>query len=251
MKAFKIAAAQILSTDGDILANVTRHRRVMAVAAKKDVDVIVFPELSLSGYLPEQSQQLAIAPDDRCLHPLAHASEHMGLTVIAGAPLAVNGKIHIGALIFSPSGEITIYAKMHLHSGEQAFFTAGTRHCVHSMSDCRIGIGICADTTHPGHVRACAASGAIIYAAGVLISHNGYAADTSLLKSYAARHDLLVAMANHNRPTGGWTPAGQSAIWSWEGRLAAADDTQNALVIAERGPQRWRASVLNLDGLDV
>ena len=59
--------------------------------------------------------------------------------------------------------------------------------------------------------------GASIYAAGVLITPAGYATDTQKLKHHASAHDMLVVMANHNRPTGTWSPIGKSAIWSPDG----------------------------------
>jgi len=50
------------------------------------------------------------------------------------------------------------------------------------------------------HAQSCSLSGATIYAAGVLITENGYVADTQKLRLYAAELDMLVAMANHTKP---------------------------------------------------
>jgi hypothetical protein len=46
-------------------------------------------------------------------------------------------------------------------------------------------------------------------------------------------------MANHNRATGGWQPIGKSAIWSNTGLLAQANETQDALIIAEKLDASW------------
>ena len=44
-----VAAAQISAVLGDVPANIEKHRRVMEAAAAAAVDVLVFPELSLTG----------------------------------------------------------------------------------------------------------------------------------------------------------------------------------------------------------
>jgi predicted amidohydrolase len=61
---FTIAAAQSQSVKGDIAANVRRHAEFVRVAAALKADVIVFPELSLSGYEPTIAAEVALSPDD-------------------------------------------------------------------------------------------------------------------------------------------------------------------------------------------
>lgn len=52
MPDFRIAAAQIPSRRGDIDANLATHATAMAAASRHGVSVLVFPELSLTGYEP-------------------------------------------------------------------------------------------------------------------------------------------------------------------------------------------------------
>ena len=47
---FKIAAAQVASVRGDIEANVATHAAAIQAASERHVSVLVFPELSLTGY---------------------------------------------------------------------------------------------------------------------------------------------------------------------------------------------------------
>ncbi len=122
MPSFTIAAAQPSSVKGDIVANVQIHTDFVRIAAEHDVDVIVFPELSLTGYEPELAGDLILAPEDKRLHRLHELSRRLDLTIIAGAPVESGSeKPHIGTLIFSP-GQSFIYAKKHLHGGEDMFF---------------------------------------------------------------------------------------------------------------------------------
>ncbi|HJR33258.1 MAG TPA: nitrilase-related carbon-nitrogen hydrolase, partial [Pseudomonas sp.] len=49
MTTLTIAAAQSISVAGDLAANIARHLRFMQVAAEQGVQLLVFPELSLTG----------------------------------------------------------------------------------------------------------------------------------------------------------------------------------------------------------
>ena len=48
----RISVAQIESVKGDIANNIIKHKKVINLAIKNKVEVIVFPELSLTGYEP-------------------------------------------------------------------------------------------------------------------------------------------------------------------------------------------------------
>ena len=85
-----------------------------------------------------------------------------------------------------------------------------------------------------------------MYAAGVLISEGGYAADSALLEGYAAEHGLLVLMANHGGPSGGWACAGRSAIWTADGNLLVAAPVSATRVIARRENGQWTGQVVAL-----
>lgn len=246
MSAFAVAAAQIASIAGDVSKNIETHARAIRAAAQHGVRVLVFPELSLTGYEPTLAAALAFAPDDARLAPLVELARDHHLTAIVGAPLrAATPLPQLGAIALSDAGERSVYAKIHLHPGEEKHFSPGDTPLVLSRDPHKIGVAICADVTHTSHPRACAALGADIYAAGVCITHRGYDADAEFMKGHAARHRMLALMANHNRPTGGHDVAGKSAIWSPAGRrLAWADRSADALVIATRVEGHWRGTVV-------
>ena len=49
---YALATAQISTVSGDVEANARLHREVMEVAAHAAIDILIFPELSLTGYFP-------------------------------------------------------------------------------------------------------------------------------------------------------------------------------------------------------
>jgi predicted amidohydrolase len=210
------------------------------------VSYIVFPELSLTGYEPEIAKHLAFSNDDIRLKPLIDSSIKNNIKIGVGAPLLSDGLPKIGLIIISPSGVVETYAKMYLHSGEEQYFSEGEHHHHVIINETTIGNAICADTNNPKHAHDCFEFGSSIYIAGVMVTEDGYDADTIAMKNYAKKYNMLVAMANHNRPTGGWRPVGKSAIWSSSGLLAEANKTQNSLVVATKLNNEWSAQVIEI-----
>ncbi|MFA7943282.1 carbon-nitrogen hydrolase family protein [Pseudomonas brenneri] len=242
MTTLTLASAQTCSIAGDLAANIERHLALMVAAAEHDVQLLVFPELSLTGYEPFLAMELAIAPDDAVLTPLREMARELNMTAVVGMPIRLPSStgVLIGALVLAADGSLAVYSKQHLHSGEELAFMPGQGGEALVWGDDRIALAVCADFSHASHPRDAAALGATIYAAGVLISDGGYAADSALLQGYAGEHSMVVLMANHGGPSGGWVCAGRSAIWGCDGALiAAAPGVGDALVIARREAGNW------------
>lgn len=246
MQNIKIAVAQTSSVDGNVAENIAVHINAVEKAASLGVSYIVFPELSLTGYLPEYASSLAFTADDQRLLPLIDAAKLNKIIIGVGVPLLTTGLPQIGLVMIYPTGLVESYAKMNLHPGEDKYFSLGDKHHLLELGDVKTANAICADTNHIEHVKGCADLGADVYIAGVLITDGGYEADTQTMSCYARNFNVLVAMANHNRPTGDWDPIGKSAIWTKSGLLIRANETQNALVIAARQNNEWIGQVVEL-----
>lgn len=242
----KIAVAQLSSVKGDISVNIASHLAAIKKAAHYGVNYLVFPELSLTGYEPELAATLAFSTDDQRLAPLIAAANKYQITIAVGAPLLTQSLPQIGLIIISPSGAVITYAKMHLHPGEEPFFEPGQFYNLYHLGKLTIANAICADTNEPTHANDCAEAGANVYIAGVLITAAGYQADTRVLSNYAKESNMLIAMANHNQPTGGWLPVGKSAMWCGDKLLACANETENALVIAKQQSDGWSAQLVQI-----
>jgi len=246
MNSLKIAVAQIHSIKGNVEENTKTHLKAIGKASLEGVHYIVFPELSLTGYEPELAQQLAFSKQDIRLTPFIESAIKNNISIALGVPIKSLGLPKIGIMIISNKGQIDSYEKMYLHEGEALFFGKGSTPCLLNIANTKIANAICADTNNPKHIQACVQLDADIYIAGVLISEAGYKADTAALAEYAKQYNMLVLMANHNQITGGWKPIGKSAIWSEQGLLACANETDNALVIAEKLSAGWQAKVVTL-----
>jgi predicted amidohydrolase len=245
-----IAAAQSISIAGDLAGNIARHQRFIAAAAEQGVQLLVFPELSLTGYERGLAAELAIVPDAAILQPLRDVARAVGVTAVVGMPIRLpdNPSVLIGALVLGGDGSLGVYSKQHLHPGEEVAFAPGAGGEPLTIGTDTIALAVCADFSHSSHAAAAACQGADVYAAGVLITANGYARDTALLQGYAAQHSMVVLMANHGGATGGWASAGRSAIWASDGLLiAAATGTGSQMVVARRNSEGWSGEVVAVE----
>jgi predicted amidohydrolase len=248
MAEFKIAAAQVPSVRGDIEANLETHAAALTAAAKHAVSVLIFPELSLTGYEPDLAAELAMTAADARLDSLRRLARQHRIVAVIGAPLQVGGaEPAIGAIVITESGATLAYHKMHLGNSERPYFSAGDRPLALDAGGQKVGVAICADASEPAHPRTYAERGANVYAAGVFLNAEWYATDMPRLAGYAARHRLLTVMANHAASSGTYTSVGKSAIWGPDGvLLAEADGTENALVVATKSGDTWWGEVVRI-----
>lgn len=246
MQNLKISVAQIASVKGNVDENIITHLKAIEKASELGVSYIVFPELSLTGYEPEIAEDLAFSTEDKRLEPLIDSAIKNNINIGVGAPLKSYGLPKIGLVIISPSGTVEAYEKINLHPGEEIFFDNGQNYNLITIHNTKIANAICADTNNVNHAHTCAELGADVYIAGVLITEGGYDLDTTVMAEHAHKYNMLVAMANHNQPTGNWAPIGKSAIWSSTGLLACASEKQNALVVAEQVNEQWYGQVFEI-----
>ncbi|WP_295950840.1 carbon-nitrogen hydrolase family protein [Rhodoferax sp.] len=248
MHSLRIAAAQSISVPGDISANVRIHTQFIAAAQHAGVDLLVFPELSLSGYEPALLPGCVLHPGDARLTPLQNLARQARMAIVVGAPIAAPDALrpYIGAISFFPDGSHSVYCKKHLHASEESFATpgdpAGDNHfAVHGTP---LALAICADAMHAPHAERAAAAGASLYIASSVVSVGGYAAEVAQLRQHTRQFGMGVLMANQGGTTGGYVCAGQSGFWAPGGDLVvAAPGTGPVLVVAEYGAQGWSGAV--------
>jgi len=196
MSEVSIAVAQSIAVPGDVVRSVDDHIRLAREAADRGARLVLFPELSLTGYDRQLTPADAITTTDPRLQPLQELADGRDLLVIAGAPVVSVRGLHIGALCFLPGLGLVTYLKRYLHEGEEVAFVPGDGGHAVRIGGQVVCVAICADITHGEHAYAAAARGADIYAASCFITPGGYRADSELLAGYAREHRMTVLMAN-------------------------------------------------------
>ena len=147
----------------DVAANATAHAAAVLAAASR---VVVFPELSLTGY---ELAAPTLTADDERLAPLVAACAASGTIALAGAPVATDdGQRTIAVLAVDGAGARVAYRKMWLGRDEAAAgFVPGPAPAVLAVDGWRIGLAVCKDTSVDEHAAATAALAMDVYAAGV------------------------------------------------------------------------------------
>jgi len=213
MRSLVIAVAQPRVEPFDVTVNATRHAAAVHAAAAR---VVVFPEMSLTGY---ELDAPTVAPDDPRLRPLIEACAARDTVALVGAP--VEGP-YIAMLAIDRNGARVAYRKQYPHTSEERFL-AGPSPEVLEVDGWRLGLAICRDTGVEEQVAQTAALGIDAYVAGVLDAPDGDAVVAERARRVTAEHGVWVAVSSFAGPTGGGytESAGRSGIWTPDGRVAA------------------------------
>ena len=244
----KIAAAQTIPHDNDIAVNLKDHYRLASLAADHGVQLLVFPEMSLTGYQRVSAKKMAFEEQDERLGELRGLSISKNIILVAGAPIEINGQLHIGAFILSPDGSEAVYTKQFLHEGEELFFTTGAGQDP-KVNTCNetIALAICADIANPQHPKNAAACGCTIYAAGIFYTPGGITTGHERLQAYAKEHNMHVLMANYGGASWGMDSGGRSAFWTSDGALKGElPETGAGLLMATKENNEWHVHLVNL-----
>lgn len=234
----KIAAAQIRSFAQDTEANIGSHIRMIELAAKQNIALIVFPEMSLTGYELELADVLAFNQNDERLTVFKEMATRYKMMIVVGAPIKIGGELYIGSFIFAPDGTMHIYTKQYLHTGEEVYFSSGLDfNPILEWSGERISFAICADITNPLHPKVASENNTTLYVPSIFYSTpTGIVEAYKQLSSYAEAYGMDILMANFTGHSYGLESRGKSAYWDHTGRLVGnLDETEEGLLVITKG----------------
>lgn len=216
----------------DVGANAATHARAVRAARAR---VVVFPELSLTGY---ELDAEPVALDDVALAPLVEACAATGAVALAGAPVRdEDGGAFIATLRFDGAGVRISYRKTWLGDSEADRFARGDGPTVLQVDGWRLGLGICKDTGAAQHTAGTAALGVDAYVAGLVHRPEETPEQEARAVVIARTCRAYVVFASFAGPTGDVfaETAGSSAIWSPDG-----------LAVARAGPDVGSSAVATL-----
>ncbi|NRB66100.1 MAG: carbon-nitrogen hydrolase family protein [Vibrio sp.] len=228
-----IALAQAPVERGDIETNLRHHLTHVAQSSQLGANLVVFPELSLTGYELDLLDELAFDSSTPAIKSLSAAASEHKITVIAGCPLSnPSSKPTIAAVICFPDGKVEFYSKQYLHDGEDTYCTSGNTHYLFTLNNKRIALAVCADFAQPQHAQSASDNQADLYLVSALISPSGFTADGQILSGIAGHHRLPVLLCNHISKTGEWETCGQNSVWDERGELAGtSNNAQQGVLI--------------------
>ncbi len=160
-----LTIAQINTLVGDIPGNTAKVlASARAAIAQGAVDAVIFPELTLTGYPPED---LLLRPSlglriERALNELIAAK--LPVALIVGYPRFKQGQLFNMAGVIADGQLVAEYAKQYLPNyqvfDEKRYFTAGDSACVFSLKGVPTALSICEDVWYPEPMAQARAAGA-------------------------------------------------------------------------------------------
>lgn len=216
----KICAAQTRPFKGDIQANIDNHKKLIDLAASAGAELIVFPELSLTGYEPKLAGQLAICPNEKKLDDFQKISNNKNITIALGAPVKSNSGIYISMIIFQPDKPRQTYSKQYLHQDEYPYFVKGQQPFFLTLNHHTIAPAICYESLLPEHAENAFKCGAGIYLASVAKSNDGVEKAFKHYPNIAKQYSMTVLMSNCIGYCDNFESAGRSSVWNKKGMLA-------------------------------
>ncbi|MDF1655035.1 MAG: NAD+ synthase [Coxiellaceae bacterium] len=202
MSQLTLTLAQINPTVGAIESNTQQVIACCHQAVQNAADAIIFPELILTGYPPEDLlyrdelyQRVEQALQSICQQQLA-------ITIIVGHP-AKQEDVMVNQASVIQNGEIVArYNKQHLPNynvfDEKRYFTAGDETCIITIKDVRVALTICEDLWWPGPAQQAKQAGAqLLISLNASPFHRRQAEQrVNMLTSLAQQVQLPIAYVN-------------------------------------------------------
>ena len=131
---------------GDIEGNLAKMLSRCDEAEGNGVDLVCFPELSLTGYAMPYSRSLAMPDDHPALVSMSERTEESDLSICFGY---VDAKGHIVQAVASKGRIMGRYGKTHLGEREQDVMTPGDSFPIIDIGKAKVGISICWEAHFP------------------------------------------------------------------------------------------------------
>lgn len=234
----KIAVAQIACTLGDVAANIAKMLEFCRRGRESGVELIVFPEMSDTGYSMPVIQTAARPWSDGAVPALRETARALSLHIICGLSEREGDRLYNTQVAIDARGEIAAkYRKTHLFApaDEDETFVAGEDFTTFPVGKWRLGLSICYDLRFPEVYRALAcelgANALVVSAAWPFprVEHLRV-----LATARAIENQSYVLLANRVGTDAGVTWCGSSAIIDPSGiTVAAASTEREELVTAD------------------
>ena len=235
----KICIAQTRPVKGDIQSNIDNHKKLIGLAVANGADTIIFPELSLTGYEPGLSKELATDQDDSRFGDFQKISDSKHIAIGVGMPTKTNSGVLISMIIFQPHKPRHTYSKQYLHQDEHPYFINASQQAVLEERKNKIALAICYELSVPEHSENASKSGAEIYIASVAKSVSGVEKAVKSLSEIAGKYSMTVLMSNCIGHCDDFECGGKTSVWNSKGLLIAQlNDKDEGIIILDTDTQK-------------
>jgi NAD+ synthase (glutamine-hydrolysing) len=244
MRTIRLALAQINTTVGDLEGNFRKIISYVDQAIRQQADIVVFPELTLTGY---PAEDLLLRPEfsEDNLHYLGKLIPHSkDITILVGFVDRSDDIFNAAGILHQGKLE-AVYHKQYLPNygvfDENRYFQAGTKIPVYRFTGINLGVNICEDIWYPGgptRDQALYGNAEIILNISASPYSMGKVKDrNNMLKVRAQDNEVILAYVNLVGGQDELIFDGQSVIISEDGEIIArAPAFEEALIVADLHP---------------
>jgi len=232
----KLALVQTDCVLGDETSNLNKARNVIERAADYGAQLVVFPEMYLTGYaLKEEMKKHAQPPHSSVLAKVDALATKYSIAIAMGFPELDrdSGRIYNSVYFIDRNGESRVQRKVHLVGAESKYFDPGESIEAFDTSLLTIGIMVCYDLYFPEVARVLALRDADII---LVPSADWYPFDKMVAKLIPARaveNSVYLAYCNRVGVEDNFHFFGQSCIADPRGNILCESTDQNELLLGE------------------
>jgi predicted amidohydrolase len=232
----------------DVAGNLLRLDRAARQARAGGADMLVCPEMFLTGYNigPSAVAQLAQPADGEYAQAVSEIAQRHGLAIVYGYPeRAPDGSIFNAAQCIDANGQRALhYRKTHLFGAlDKTQFAAGDLSAaLVDIKGWRVSLLICYDVEFPENTRRLALAGADLIVVPTANMADFDFVATTLVPVRAYENQVFVAYANYTGPEGNLHYGGLSTVAAPDGASIVQAARDETLVLATLGPERLDAA---------
>lgn len=157
----KVSAVQFIPHLKNIEENIKLIKSYLEEAKNKNSDLVLFPELSVTGYSLNEDSYIYGMQEDNILPEIQNLCKKLKINCVISLPLNEKDNTYIGAVFIDSNGIIkSKYLKTHLYDKESKFFSKGQDFPVFDTPIGKIGMMICYDLEFPEVARILSLKGA-------------------------------------------------------------------------------------------
>jgi predicted amidohydrolase len=236
----RLACWQAVAPEGDVTEHLQRLATAASQACAAGADLLVTPELSLTGYRPGVRGRARTGQEiDELVDRATRIAADTGIALVYGYPeRTAHGVYNTVHLVDGTGGLVAVYRKNHLYgSFERSAFTAGTQHPVQGrIGGLTVGLLICYDIEFPEMARAHALGGTNLLVVASALERAYKFVPATMVPTRAFENQFYLAYVNwagFDRQT---HYCGLSRVVDPHGRVNTAPEAGDHLLLADVDP---------------
>jgi len=236
---FRIAVFQCDAAGCDKAERLARLARVMAELGRGGADLVVCPELYMSGYnVPEQLAGLAEPMDGPFARVVGELAREWHMAVVYGYPEKAGARRFNSAIAIGRDGRrLANHRKMALPPGPEASaFECGAGLDMFDIGPFKTALLVCYEAEFPETVRAVAMAGADLVVVPTALNAEWGVVAEHMIPTRAVENGVFIAYAGHAGREGDMSYFGGSCIMAPDGQALARAGGKEQVIVADLDP---------------